>query len=472
MEKKNAKIMPHSVEAEQAILGCILIDENVPVEVMSKLGGEDFYIDAHSTIFEAMNKIYNSNAPVDFVTLSDELDKAGQLEQVGGIEYLTTLTNVVPSAVNFSHYMNIVKRDSVLRKLISSGQKIIENSYESDDKTEALSYAEKLIFEIAQNEDTTSLEHIGDALKSVIDKFDKISKNKDVLRGMATGFKDLDRLTNGLQNSDLILLAARPGVGKTSFAMNVVTNIAITQKKRCAIFSLEMPKTQLAQRALCSVACVSMAKALKGELSVDEWKAIWAANKKLVDAGLYIDDSSMNTPIDILSKCRRLKREGGLDLVMIDYLQLMNSGGKVKDNRQQEISEITRYLKIAARELDVPIIVLSQLSRAVETRKDHRPVLSDLRESGSIEQDADIVMFIYKAEMYNDVPNEDEPGVCELNIAKHRNGSLDTIKLRWFGEYTTFTDIDFKPKAHVRANEEAELLEVQEGDFNNFEDFD
>lgn len=472
MEKKNAKIMPHSVEAEQAILGCILIDENVPVEVMSKLGGEDFYIDAHSTIFEAMNKIYNSNAPVDFVTLSDELDKAGQLEQVGGIEYLTTLTNVVPSAVNFSHYMNIVKRDSVLRKLISSGQKIIENSYESDDKTEALSYAEKLIFEIAQNEDTTSLEHIGDALKSVIDKFDKISKNKDVLRGMATGFKDLDRLTNGLQNSDLILLAARPGVGKTSFAMNVVTNIAITQKKRCAIFSLEMPKTQLAQRALCSVACVSMAKALKGELSVDEWKAIWAANKKLVEAGLYIDDSSMNTPIDILSKCRRLKREGGLDLVMIDYLQLMNSGGKVKDNRQQEISEITRYLKIAARELDVPIIVLSQLSRAVETRKDHRPVLSDLRESGSIEQDADIVMFIYKAEMYNDVPNEDEPGVCELNIAKHRNGSLDTIKLRWFGEYTTFTDIDFKPKAHVRANEEAELLEVQEGDFNNFEDFD
>lgn len=472
MEKKNAKIMPHSVEAEQAILGCILIDENVPVEVMSKLNGEDFYIDAHSTIFEAMNKIYNSNAPVDFVTLSDELDKAGQLEQVGGIEYLTTLTNVVPSAVNFSHYMNIVKRDSVLRKLISSGQKIIENSYESDDKTEALSFAEKLIFEIAQKEDTTSLEHIGDALKSVIDKFDKISKNKDVLRGMPTGFKDLDRLTNGLQNSDLILLAARPGVGKTSFAMNVVTNIAISQKKRCAIFSLEMPKTQLAQRALCSVACVSMAKALKGELSVDEWKAIWAANKKLVDAGLYIDDSSMNTPIDILSKCRRLKREGGLDLVMIDYLQLMNSGGKVKDNRQQEISEITRYLKIAARELDVPIIVLSQLSRAVETRKDHRPVLSDLRESGSIEQDADIVMFIYKAEMYNDVPNDDEPGVCELNIAKHRNGSLDTIKLRWFGEYTTFTDLDFKPKAQVRSNEEAELLEVKEGDFNNFEDFD
>ena len=472
MNKNKVKIMPHSVEAEQAILGCILIDENVPVQVMSNLNKDDFYIDAHSIIFEAMNQIYNSNAPVDFVTLSDELDKKGYLEQVGGIEYLTNLTNIVPSAVNFMHYLNIVKRDSVLRRLISSGQKIIENAYDNDDKTEALSYAEKLIFEIAQKEDTSSLEHIGPALKSVIDKFDKISKNKDTLRGLSTGLKELDRITNGLQNSDLILLAARPGVGKTSLAMNIVTNIAIKEKKRCAIFSLEMPKTQLAQRALCSIAHVSMGKALKGELSVDEWKAIWVANKKLNEAGLYIDDSSMNTPIDVLSKCRRLKREGGLDLVMIDYLQLMNSGGKGKDNRQQEISEITRYLKIAARELNVPIIVLSQLSRAVETRQDHRPVLSDLRESGSIEQDADIVMFIYKPEMYNDVPTDNEPGICELNIAKHRNGSLDTIKLKWFGEFTTFTDVDFKPKSKIQNVEESELLEVEEGDFNNLDSFD
>ena len=468
--KKNVKMMPHSTEAEQAVLGCLLIDENLPLHVMSALKEEDFYLESHGQIFSAMSNLYNTNRPVDFVTLSDELDKNGTLESVGGIEYITMLTNVVPSSANYGHYVEIVKRDSVLRKLISSGQKIIETAYESEDKTEALGTAEKLIFEIAQNEDRSSLEHIGDALKNVIDKFDKIAKDNTVLRGIPTGFKDLDRVTNGLQNSDLILLAARPGVGKTSFAMNVVTNVAINQGKKCAIFSLEMPNTQLAQRALCSVASVSMAKALKGDLNVEEWKALWAANKKLNDSGLYIDDSSMNTPIDILSKCRRLKRENGLDLVMIDYLQLMNSGGKVKDNRQQEISEITRYLKIAARELNVPIIVLSQLSRAVETRKDHRPVLSDLRESGSIEQDADIVMFIYKADMYNDVVNEDEPGVCELNIAKHRNGSLETIKLRWIGEFTTFVDFDKKPNlAKQTPNDEVVLKADESADIDDFD---
>lgn len=465
METKNvkrAKVMPHSIEAEQAVLGCVLIDENVPLQVFSNLSDSDFYMQSHSQIFEAMTNIYNTNRPVDFVTLSDELEKNGILESVGGIEYITNLTNVVPSAANFMHYVNIVKRDSVLRKLIESGQKIIETAYESEDKVEALGTAEKLIFEISQNEDRSSLQHIGDALKSVIDKFDMIAKDTNALRGIPTGLKELDRVTNGLQNSDLILLAARPGVGKTSLAMNIVVNAAINHGKKCAIFSLEMPKTQLAQRALCSVATVNMGKALKGELNVEEWKAIWAANKKLSDAGIYVDDSSMNTPMDVLSKCRRLKRESGLDLVMIDYLQLMNGGGKIKDNRQQEISEITRYLKIAAKELNVPIILLSQLSRAVETRKDHRPVLSDLRESGSIEQDADIVMFIYKADMYNDVVNEDEPGVCELNIAKHRNGSIDTIKLRWFGEYTTFVDLDKKPVVKKREEQDVVLKQQEE----------
>lgn len=470
MTKKTAKIMPHNTEAEQALLGCLLIDENVPVQVMATLKKDDFYLDAHSIIFESMSSIYNSNKPVDFITVSDDLDKTDMLETVGGLEYLTTLTNVVPSAVNFNHYFEIVKRDSVMRKLILSGQQIIENAYAAEDKTDALGFAEKVIFEIAQNEDTSSLEHIGPALKSVIEKFDKIAKEGGTIRGIPTGLKDLDRATNGLQNSDLILLAARPGVGKTSLAMNMVINAAVNEKKRCAIFSLEMPDTQLAQRAVCSLANVSMGKALKGELNMEEWKAIWAANKRLNESGLYIDDSSMNTPIDILSKCRRLKREGGLDLVMIDYLQLMNSGGKAKDNRQQEISEITRYLKIAARELNVPVIVLSQLSRAVETRKgDHRPVLSDLRESGSIEQDADIVMFIYKPDMYNDVVNEDGPGVCELIIAKHRNGSLENIKLRWIGETTTFKDYDYHVKAiKPQEEEKTQVLEVEE-DFDNFD---
>lgn len=465
------KIMPHNLEAEQALLGCILIDENVPIEVMPQIKKDDFYLDAHSNIFEAMSLVYNSNAPVDFITVSDQLDKTGVLESVGGLEYLTTLTNVIPSAVNFSHYLDIVKRDSVMRKLIASGQKIIENAYKSGEKKETISFAEKIIFEIAQTEDTSSLEHIGPALKAVIDKFDEIAKEGGVLkRGIPTGFKDLDRVTNGLQNSDLILLAARPGVGKTSLAMNIVINAAVSENKRCALFSLEMPSTQLAQRAICSLANVSMEKALKGELSVEEWQAVWAANKKLNQSNIFVDDSSMNTPIDILSKCRRLKREGGLDLVMIDYLQLMNSGSKTRENRQQEISEMTRHLKIAARELDVPVILLSQLSRAVESRKEtgYRPVLSDLRESGSIEQDADIVMFIYKPDMYNDVVNEHGPGVCELIIAKHRNGALEDIKLRWFGETISFKDFDFNVSTKKKVEEQAQVLEIDD----NFDNFD
>lgn len=466
-----AKIMPYNTEAEQALLGCILIDESVPVEVMAQLKKDDFYLDAHANIFEAMSAIYNANKPVDFITVSDELDRTGVLDSVGGLEYLTTLTNVIPSAVNYSHYFDIVKRDSVMRKLIASGQKIIETAYKSEEKKEVISFAEKLIFEIAQNEDSSSLEHIGPALKVVIDKFDEIQKEGGTLkRGIPTGFKDLDRVTNGLQNSDLILLAARPGVGKTSFAMNVVINAAVNEGKRCALFSLEMPASQLAQRAVCSLANVSMGKALKGKLSAEEWQAVWAANKKLNESGIYVDDSSMNTPIDILSKCRRLKREGGLDLVMIDYLQLMNSGSRTKENRQQEISEMTRYLKIAARELNVPVIVLSQLSRAVESRKEngYRPVLSDLRESGSIEQDADIVMFIYKPDMYNDVVNEYGPGVCELIIAKHRNGSLEDVKLRWVGETTSFKDFDYNAPTSKKVEEEAQVLEVDET-FDNFD---
>ncbi len=435
------KIMPHSIEAEQAILGCNLIDNDVPITVMSKLSPGDFYSEAHQSIFEAMQKIFRANSPIDFVTLTDELERMGIMDLVGGIDYITTLTNIVPSAANFNYYLEIVKRDSVLRNLIKASEDIIEKAYSSEEKQKVLGFAEKSIFDIAQKEDNSSLVHISDALKTVIDKFEQIAKDKDSIKGISTGFVGLDRITNGLQNSDLILVAARPGVGKTSFAMNIINYAATSGKKNCAVFNLEMPKEQLSQRSLCSISGVSMERALKGELTQSDWKAIVAGNKKLTEASIYIDDSSLNTPIDILSKCRRLKREHGLDLVMIDYLQLMNSPTRSKDaNRQLEISEITRNLKIAAKELNVPIILLSQLSRAVETRKDHRPVLSDLRESGAIEQDADIVMFIYNPEQYNDIISEDPPGVCELIIAKHRNGALGTIKLRWISEITTFKD--------------------------------
>ena len=477
--KAYAKMMPHSIEAEQAVLGCSLIDENVPIDVMASLNAGDFYVEAHKQIFDAMKSIYSANVAIDFVTLTDQLEKTNLLESVGGIDYITTLTNIIPSAANFKHYVDIVKRCAVLRRLISSSQKIIENSYVSESAQDAVSFAEKEIFDISSSQDSSSLEQIENSLNKVIEKLDLIAKDKNAMKGISTGFTDFDAITNGLQNSDLILLAARPGVGKTSFAMNIINYAATKGKKKCAVFSLEMPKTQIAQRSLFSVANVSMEKGLKGELNVEEWKSLWAAKKELASAGIYVDDSSMNRATDILSKCRRLKREKGLDLVMIDYLQLMTGNGKQTDNRQQEISEITRSLKIAARELDVPIILLSQLSRAVEARKDHRPMLSDLRESGAIEQDADIVLFIYKPDMYNDVVNEDEPNTCEVIVAKHRNGPIGTAKLKWIGAFTKFVNAkDYnkmargavESQAPVEMEEASELVEATDADIENLTD--
>ena len=469
------KTMPHSIEAEQSVLGSMLINNEAPLTILSVLNCDDFYSSANKLIFERMNELYRANKPIDFVTLTDYLEKRGELESVGGIDYLTSLTNSVPSAANFKYYVDIVKRDSLFRKLISAGQKIIENSYLAGDDKAALNFAEKQIFDIAEKQDFSSLEHIEGALKEVIEKLNKIAKDPSSLRGLSTGFTDLDALTNGLQNSDLILLAARPGVGKTSLAMNIINNVATLGKKSCAIFSLEMPKTQIAQRSMCSIGGVSMEKALKGQLSVDEWTALVKASRKLSEAKIYIDDSSINDPNDILSKCRRIKREHGLDLVMIDYLQLMRADkNSVFDNKVLEVGEITRSLKIAARELDVPIILLSQLSRAVEQRKgDHKPVLSDLRDSGSIEQDADIVMFIYKPDMYNDVITE-ESDVAELILAKHRNGPIGSVKLRWNGETTSFLNynnsnykkkVNFDNDKALKAEpvvDETELEEIKE----------
>ena len=453
--KENFKMMPHNVEAEQSVLGALLIDTEAPLKVVYKLKEEDFYARNHQMIFACMLELYRSNKPIDFVTLTDQLEKEGKLEDVGGIEYITALTNTLPSAVNLNHYVEIIKRDSLFRKLILCGQKISEKGYTATDKEELLKFAEKQVFDISEQEDISNLEHIDGAVKAVIDKFDTIAKDPTCLRGLPTGFVDLDAVTNGLQKSDLILIAGRPGSGKTSFAMNIATNVAVNGKKNVAIFSLEMPNTQIAQRSICSLSGVSMEKALKGKLSVDEWKAMLGASKKLSEANIFIDDSSLTTPIDILSKCRRLKREKGLDLVVIDYLQLMTTGsGKKIESRQLEISEMTRTLKIAARELDVPIILLSQLSRAVDSRKDHKPILSDLRESGAIEQDADIVMFVYRPDLYNDIVSEDEPGVCEILIAKHRNGKLEDIKVRWIGETTTFTNLNFKPQKRFEKKEE------------------
>ena len=442
------KIMPHNIDAEQAVLGCLLIDSMCQTEIMTLIKVDDFYTDAHKAIFAAMLKIFKKNTPIDFVTLTEELEREGKMDAVGGIDYINFLTNVVPSAANYKYYVEIVKSNSVRRMLIKSGQNIIERAYSEEGKEEVLAFAESEVYGISEKEEVSQLEHVGGAVKAVIDKFDRIAKDPNSIHGIPTGYRDLDNITNGLQNSDLILLAARPSVGKTSFAMNLVTNIAVKEGKTVAVFSLEMPAEQLMQRAACSLAKIPMQNALNGKMTTEEWKRFWTATKQLENSKLFVDDSSLTTPAALLSKCRRLKaKEGKLDFIMIDYLQLMSSDSNRKnENRQSEVSDISRNLKIAAKELNVPIIVLSQLSRDIEKREGHKPQLSDLRDSGAIEQDADIVMFLHNPERYNDIASEDEPGVVELILAKHRNGQIGTIKLRWIGEYTTFVGMEEKVK--------------------------
>lgn len=438
-KKVSPRTIPHNIEAEQSVLGCCLLDDNAVLAIMEALVPDDFYTESHKTIFECMQNIYKVNKPIDYVTLTDELERRDLLEKIGGIEYITTLTNIVPSAANAKHYVKIVKRDSTLRKLIKASQNVIDKAYSNEDEN-VLEFAEKSVFDIAEKEDRSNLEPITDSLGGVLSKFEEIDKNGGGTLGVATGFADLDRITRGLQKSDLILLAARPGFGKTSLGMNIINYAALKGKRKCAVFSLEMPREQITQRTLCSVSGVSMEKALSGKLNQTDWKSLWEGNKKLSTAEIYIDDSSLNSYTDILSKCRRLKRERGLDLVMIDYLQLMSAPTRIND-RQQEIATLTKNLKVAAKELQVPILLLSQLSRDVEKRTgEHRPVLSDLRESGAIEQDADIVMFIYNPAKYTDTELTDGPNVVELIIAKHRNGALGTVKLKWIPEITTFAD--------------------------------
>jgi len=443
------KILPNSLEAEQALLGCILLDNDAQVEIFTKVNVDDFYTESHRNIYDSMLKIFSKSIPVDFVTLTNQLEVDKKLDAIGGIDYVTYLTNVVPSAANFNHYLNIVKNSAVRRHLIAESQEIIKTAFDAEDGNHAMQFAEKKIFDLSQKDTTSDLELVGKpggALTNVLSKISEIAENKGRLRGIPTGYKEFDAITNGLQNSDLILLAARPGVGKTSFAMNIAEYAAIEEGKKVAIFDLEMSREQLMQRSLASVAKVHLGHILNGSMDSDEWKRVWTAEKKLAQSSIYVDDSSMVTPFDIISKCRKLKMTEGLDLVVIDYLQLMTMGRQNRESRTQEVSDITRTLKVAAKELNVPIILLSQLSRAVELREDHKPILSDLRESGSIEQDADIVLFLYNPEKYNDIQNTDEPGTVYLLISKHRNGNTGEVRLKWVGEYTMFLNYDEKVK--------------------------
>ncbi len=440
--------MPHNLDAEAALLGCILIDESIQSDVLEALKEEDFYQGSHREILKAMKAVYGSHRPVDIVTLNDRFDRDGNLARAGGLAYITELAQLVPSAANYHDYMEIVKRDSVNRALIGAAKNIAEYSAASPDEREALAFAEKQVYDVSQREDGGSLIGLSDgvAVQEVIERFESIQKDPNAFRGIETGFRKLDEITHGLQKGNLVIIAARPGMGKTSLAMNIVEYACLKRKNVAAVFSLEMPHTEILQRLLCSYAEVSMEAALSGKLSPKNWKNLTVAADRLNRSKIFIDDSSVTNPAQILSKCRRLKSaEGRLDLVMIDYIQLMEADHAVRGsdfNRQQEVASITRSLKIMAKELGVPVIALSQLRR-IQTKEAQ---LSDLRESGAIEQDADIVMFINRPEV-GATPEEMAKsnivkGAAELVIAKHRNGATGRIQLRFIGESTKFIDVE------------------------------
>lgn len=459
----DGRSLPNNFEAEQAVLGCALIDSEAALTVVGKLEEIDFYNETHRNIFKVIRDLFSRSVAIDFVTVSDELEKKGLISAVGGMAYVSSLTNIVPSAASVNHYIEIVKRDSVLRQVIMSCGKTIQMAYEKDSDESIIGVAEKAIYEIAEKGQTGSLEKLEFPLEKVITKIEEIHKDNTVLRGLKTGFYGIDKATNGLQKTDLIILAARPGVGKTSLAMNIVSNTAINGKAKCAVFSLEMGREQLAQRMLFSVANVSMAKALRGELDEADWSKIWKAEKILKDTEIFIDDNAMNTPSQVLSKCRKLKREKGLDLIVIDYLGLMKADVKT-GNRQEEVGEISRNLKLLAKEVEVPVLSLCQLNRSVEQREDGkpgRPVLSDLRDSGSIEQDADMVWFIHRdMSKVEEANNPSGNYTAELIIAKFRNGQPGSVFLGWDGSRTSFVNLE------KDANEQSIVNQYQQNEDN------
>lgn len=433
------RIPPHNIEAEQSVIGCVILDKEVIPSVTEILRKDDFYREDHREIYDAVLDLYQRAEPVDLITVSEQLKARGTLDKVGGLEYLTSLANMVPTTANARHYAKIVEEKSILRKLIKTSSEIINMGYEaSEEVTIVLDRAEKSIFDILQKRNTRGFSHIKDVLVDTFNKLEELYNNKGHITGVPTGFIDLDYKTAGLQNSDLILIAARPAMGKTSFALNIAQYAAVHSNVPVAIFSLEMSREQLVNRMLCSEVMIDSQKMRTGKLEDDDWQKIARALGPLSEAPIYIDDTPGTSVMEIRAKCRRLKLEKNLGLVVIDYLQLMQGSGR-SESRQQEISEISRSLKILAKEVNVPVIALSQLSRAPEARSDHRPMLSDLRESGAIEQDADLVMFLYRDDYYNE--DSEKRNIAEVIIAKHRNGSTGTVELAWLGQYTKFGNL-------------------------------
>ena len=435
------KVPPHDIEAEQAVIGSMLTDKDAVVSAIEVLKEDDFYRDDNKAIYSAILNLYNRAEPIDIITVKAELEAMGKFEQVGGLEYLAELPEKVPTTANSMKYIKIVEEKSTLRNLIKTANEIIELGYDpTEDVDDIMEGAEKKIFNIMQNKNQKGYSAMKDILVDSFTQLEELYNRKQHITGVPSGFTDLDYRTAGFHGSDLILIAARPAMGKSAFVLNIATNAAVKAKVPVAIFSLEMSKEQMVNRILCSEAMVDSNKVRTGKLEEDDWTKLAEAIGPLSEAEIYIDDTPGISVMEIRAKCRKLKLEKNIGMVVIDYLQLVQGSNKRNGSREQEISEISRSLKILAKELNVPVIALSQLSRAVEQRPDHRPMLSDLRESGAIEQDADIVMFLYRDDYYNE--DSDKKGIAEVIIAKHRGGSTGTVDLVWLGSYTKFVDLE------------------------------
>lgn len=434
------RIPPQNIEAERSTLGSMLLEKEAIYKGSELLRPEDFYREAHRVIFEVVAHLANVGEPVDIITVSEELKQRNMLDKIGGIGYLTSLANTVPTAANIEYYAKIVAEKSLLRSIINVATHIVGMGYEGSEEVDViLDQAEKQIFEISQKRNVKGFVSLKSILMDTFERIAQIHDSKGGVTGIDTGFNDLNRMTAGLQPSDLIILAARPSMGKTTFALNIARNCAVRNKIPVIVFSLEMSMEQLALKLLCSEAGVDNQRIRTGTLTDQDWPRLGNAIGALSETPIFIDDTAGISVLEIRAKARRIKAEHGLGLILIDYLQLMQSRGRT-ENRQQEVSEISRSLKALARELYVPIISLSQLSRAVEQRTDKRPNLSDLRESGSLEQDADMVAFLYREDYYN--PETDRKGITELIVSKQRNGPVGTLELLFQKEYSKFVGLE------------------------------
>jgi replicative DNA helicase len=436
---ESIRVPPHNEDAERSLLGAVLLDNKVLDELLSQISAEDFYRESHRHIFRAMAELHGRDEPVDVVTLGDYLDAEGKLEKVGGANVLVRLSNEVPSAANAGQYASIVRRKSSLRQFIATADSLVQECYEDVADVEGfMDDAESKLFAITQSGIDKDYESMREVMKVAFTQIEQLYQKSEHVTGVPSGFIDLDSMTAGWQPSDLIIVAARPAMGKTSFCLNMCTHASVVRNTPSAFFSLEMSNEQLAIRMLCSQARVDQSRLRRGQMTEQEWARLIKAVGTLSDSKIFMDDTPSLPIMEFRSKARRLKAEHDIGIIFVDYLQLM-VGTKKSDNREQEISEISRGLKGVAKELDIPIIALAQLNRGVESRADKRPMMSDLRESGAIEQDADIISFIYRDEVYN--PDTEHKGLAEIILGKHRNGSIGTVNLRWFGAHTRFENL-------------------------------